>query len=75
MGKEQPGRVADHSSPPSAAVMEEKSYTSITLLGHIRPVKVSLYLFTFIQEFTIHFLTKTHITSIEEYVKIYWLVI
>ena len=38
-----PGRAADHSPPSSAAVMEEKSYTS-TYPGHTGPVTGSLYL-------------------------------
>ena len=40
-----PGRAADHSPPSSAAVMEQKSYTSTHPLGHTGPVKGSLYLF------------------------------
>jgi len=39
-----PGRAADHSPPSSAAVMEEKSYTSTHPLGHTGPVTGSLYL-------------------------------
>jgi len=38
-----PGRAADHSPPSSAAVMEEKGYTSTHPLGHTGPVMVSLY--------------------------------
>ena len=40
-----PGRAADHSPPPSAAVMEQYSYTSTHPLGHTGPVTGSLYLF------------------------------
>ena len=40
-----PGHAADHSRPSSAAVTEEKSYTSTTLLGHTGPVMGSLYLY------------------------------
>ena len=47
-GKLRPGRAADHSPPPSAAVMEEYSYTSTQSLGHTGPVKGSLYLYLFI---------------------------
>ena len=43
-GKARPGRVADHSPPSSAAVMEEYSYTSTHPLGHTGPVTRSLYL-------------------------------
>jgi len=43
-GKVRPGRVAAHSRPSSAAVMEEYSYTSHPL-GHVGPVTVSLYLY------------------------------
>jgi len=39
------GGAADHSTPSSAAVMEEQSYTSIHPLGHTGPVMESLYLF------------------------------
>ena len=39
-----PGRAADHSPPSSAAVMEEKIYTSTHPLGHTGPVTGSLYL-------------------------------
>jgi len=39
------GRAADHSSPSSAAVMEEYSYTPTHLLGHTGSVTGSLYLF------------------------------
>jgi hypothetical protein len=39
------GRAADHSSPSSAAVMEQYSYTSTHTLGHTGPVTGSLYLF------------------------------
>jgi len=42
-GKVRPGRAADHSPPSSAAVMEEKSYTSTHSLAHIGPVTGSLY--------------------------------
>jgi len=38
-----PGRVADHSPPSSAAVMEEYSYTSTHPLDHTGPVTGSLY--------------------------------
>ena len=41
-----PGRAADHSPPSSAAVMEEKIYTSTHPLGHTGPVTGSLYHFT-----------------------------
>ena len=44
-GRVRPGRVADHSPPFSAAVMEEYSYTSTHPLGHTGPVMGSLYLF------------------------------
>jgi len=44
--KVRPGRAADHSPPSSAAVMEEKSYTSTHTLGHTGPVTGSLYLCT-----------------------------
>ena len=40
-----PGRAADHSSPSSAAVMEELSYTSTHTLCHAEPVTGSLYLY------------------------------
>ena len=40
-----PGRAADHSTPSSAAVMEEYSYASTHLLGHTGPVTGSLYRF------------------------------
>ena len=40
-----PGRAADHSPPPSAAVMEVYSYTSTHPLGHAGPVTGSLYPF------------------------------
>jgi len=43
-----PGRAADHSPPSSAAVMEEKSYTSTQSLGHTGPVTGSLYLYIYI---------------------------
>jgi len=39
-----PGRAADHSPPSSAAVMEEKSFTSTHPLGHTGPVVGTLYL-------------------------------
>ena len=39
------GRAADHSPPSSAAVMEEKSYTSTHPLDHTGPVTESLYVF------------------------------
>ena len=42
-----PGRAADHSPPSSAAVMEEKSYTSTHHQGHSGPVTGSLYLYLF----------------------------
>ena len=41
-----PGRAADHSSPSSAAVMEEWSYTSTHPLGHTGPV-TGHFTFTF----------------------------
>ena len=44
-GKVRPGLVADHSSPSSAAIMEQQSYTSTHPLGHIGPVTGTLYLF------------------------------
>ena len=40
-----PGRAADHSPLPSAAVIKECSYTSTHPLGHTGPVTGSLYLF------------------------------
>ena len=40
-----PGRAADHSSPSSAAVMEEFSSTSTHPLGHTGPVKGTLYFY------------------------------
>ena len=40
-----PGFAADHSSPSSAAVMEEYSYTSTHPLGHTGPVTGSLCLY------------------------------
>ena len=40
-----PGRAADHSSPSSAAVMEEYSYTYTHPLGHTGPVTGRLYLY------------------------------
>jgi len=40
-----PGRVADHSPPSSAAVMEEQRYTSTHPLGHTGHVTRSLYLY------------------------------
>ena len=40
-----PGRAADPSPPSSAAVMEEKGYTSTHPLGHTGPVTGSLYLY------------------------------
>ena len=42
-GKVRLERVADHSPPSSAAVMEEYSYTSTHPLGHTGPVTGSLY--------------------------------
>jgi hypothetical protein len=42
--KVRPGRAADHSPPPNAAVTEEYSYTSTHTLGHIGPVTGSFYL-------------------------------
>ena len=47
-----PGRAADHSSPSSATVMEEYSYTSTHPLGHIGPVTGSLYLYLLHKWFT-----------------------
>jgi len=46
-GKVRPERAADHSSPFSAAVIEEHSYTSTRPLGHTGPVTGSLYLYHF----------------------------
>jgi hypothetical protein len=43
--KVRPGRAADHSTPSSAEVMEEKSYTSTHPLGHTGPVTGLLYLY------------------------------
>jgi len=43
--KVRPRRAADHSSPSSAAVMEEYSYTCTHPLGHTGLVTGSLYLF------------------------------
>jgi len=43
-GEVRPGRAADHSSPSSAAVMEEMSYTTTHPLGHNGPVTGLLYL-------------------------------
>ena len=43
-----PGRAADHSTPSSAAVMEEYSYTSTHPLGHTGPVTETLYLYLII---------------------------
>jgi len=45
--KVRPGRAADHSSPSSAAVMEQYSYNSTHPLGHIGPVTGSLYLYIY----------------------------
>ena len=45
-----PGRAADHSPPSSAAVMEEKSYTSTHTLGHTGPVTGSLYPFYLVSD-------------------------
>ena len=42
-GEVRPGRVADHSPPSRAAVMEEYSYTSTHPLGHTGSVTGSLY--------------------------------
>ena len=42
-------RAADHSSPSSAAVMEEQSYTSTHPLGHTGPVTGSLYLVPYVK--------------------------
>ena len=47
-GRVRPGRVADHSPPSSAAVMEEYSYTSTHPLVHTGPVTGSLYLYIYI---------------------------
>ena len=58
-----PGRAADHSSPSSATVMEEYSYTYIHPLGHTGPVTGSLYLLNEsgdkdgMQRGAVHFLT------------------
>jgi len=41
-----PGRVADHSPPSSAAVMEEYSCTSTHRLGHTGPEMGKLYFFS-----------------------------
>jgi len=43
-----PVRAADHSLPSSAAVMEEKSYTSTLPPGHTGPVTGSLYILLFL---------------------------
>jgi len=43
-GKVRSVRAADHSPPSSAAVMEEKSYTSTHILGHTGPVTRTRYL-------------------------------
>jgi hypothetical protein len=43
-GKVRPGRAADHSSPSSAAAIEEGSYPSTPPLGRTRPVTGTLYL-------------------------------
>jgi len=40
----QPERAADYSTPSSAAVMEEYSYTSTHPLGNTGPVTGSFYL-------------------------------
>jgi len=58
-GKERPGRTADPSPPSSAAVMEEKSYTSIHPLGHTGPVVGSLYLYLYTHMY-IHMYIHTH---------------
>jgi len=42
-GKVRPGRAADHSSPSSAAVMEEYSYTPSQTLGHTESITGLLY--------------------------------
>jgi len=42
-----PVGTANHSSPSSAAVMEQYSYTSTHPLGHIGPVTGSLYLYIY----------------------------
>jgi len=44
-GKVRPRRAADHSSPSSAAVIVEYSYTCTYPLGHTGPVNGSLYPF------------------------------
>ena len=44
-GKVRPGRAADHPPPSSAAIMEEKSYTSAHPMGHTGPVTGTLYLY------------------------------
>jgi len=64
-GKERPGRAANHSPPSSAAVMEEKSYTSIYPLGHTGPVTGSLYIYLYIRECseTIFYRTLSQIRS------------
>ena len=54
-----PGRAADHSSPSSAAVMEEYSYTSTHPLGHTGPVTGSLYLLHVPAQVCIQFQSKT----------------
>src|SRR5215470_11895666 len=52
-GKVRPRRAADHSSPSSAAVMEQYSYTSIHTLGHTGPVTGSLYLYLLLWYYSI----------------------
>jgi len=42
------GRAADHLPLSSATVMEEYSYTSTQPLGHIGPVKGTLYILPFL---------------------------
>jgi len=42
-----PARAADHSTPSSATIMEEYSYTSTHHLGHTGPVTGSHYLYRY----------------------------
>ena len=66
-----PGRAADHSPPPSAAVMEEYSYTSTHPLGHTGPVTEPLSHFTYIYIYT-HIHTYIYIyTYMYVYIYIY----
>jgi len=67
-GKVWPGRAADHSPPSSAAVMEEKSYTSTHLLGHTRPVTGSLYRYLYICMSLCGNFMKCHIIGVRGFV-------